>query len=88
MAPTNTSATQPQPRQVTLEEFLNGQRIINGNLVYVDQHLVEAITKLKDAVGSVLKVDLTLVDEALAEAKEYSDAIPGVNPPGCVYPPN
>ena len=86
MAPTNTSATQPQAKQVTLEEFLNGQRVINGKFVYVDQYLVKAITELRNAVDGVLKVNLTSVDEALAEAKEYSDAIPGVNPPGCDYP--
>ena len=71
---------------VTLEAFLYGQRVINGKLCYVDQHLVKAITELRNAVDGVLKVDLRLVDEALAKAKSYSEAIPGVNPPGCEYP--
>ena len=83
----NGTAIRSQPNHVTLDEFLEGQRKINGRLCRVDQKIVTAITELRNAInGAGLSIDFTSVDEALQQASYWSQAIPGVNPPGCEYP--
>jgi hypothetical protein len=81
---TRESTVTPEAQtKVTLEAFLQGQRKINGRLCTVDQELLKAIIELKNAVEGVLKIDLTSVNAAIAQANSVSQAIPGIDPPGC-----
>ncbi|MGH9970001.1 MAG: hypothetical protein ACREBG_19705 [Pyrinomonadaceae bacterium] len=78
---TQTEECVPVP---TLEAFFRGQRDINGRLCDVDWRLLNAISELRNALqNSSLDVDLAAVDRAMAVAQSCSDAVAGVDPPGC-----
>ena len=80
------SAPVQQKSSVTLEQFLQGQRQINGKLYDVDLKLLQAIIELRDALEEVLKIDTTALNKAIEIAKARASVIPGVEPPGCEYP--
>ena len=75
-----------QKSDVSLQEFLQGQRQINGRLYDVDLKLLQAIVELRDALESVLKIDTTELNKAIELVKSSASVIPGVEPPGCEYP--
>ena len=85
-ARTKKSSPAQQKTTVTLEQFLQGQRQINGRLYDVDLKLVQAIEQLRDALQSVLKIDTTALNETIELLKTRANVIPGVEPPGCEYP--
>lgn len=85
-ARTRKSSPAQQKTTVTLEQFLQGQRQINGRLYDVDLRLLDAIVQLRDALERVLKIDTTELNKTIELVKARASVIPGVEPPGCESP--
>lgn len=97
----NTNAVAPQTQKVlpTPEEYWKyweGQRKINGLLFQTDMSLVGAILELKKVVAKILElhaddprlqIDLSGFYDFVGKAKEYTEQVPAVDPPGCSTPP-
>ena len=70
----------------TLEQFLQGQRQINGRLYDVDLQLLQAIVQLRDVLERVLKIDTKELNKTIELVRSRASVIPGVEPPGCEGP--
>jgi|KBSSwiStaDraftv2_1062776.scaffolds.fasta_scaffold69185_4 hypothetical protein len=74
------------PDDYTQSGINKGQRKINYALTLVDEKLVKAIEKLRDAIAAVPaahNIDLAEVNEAIDDALETSKKVAGIKPPGC-----
>lgn len=86
---TNEMAYDPNdydPNDYTQAGINKGQRKINYALTLVDEKLVEAIKKLRDAIKAVpatQHIELDEVNEAIDDALETSRLVAGIKPPGC-----
>ena len=69
----------PEPGPVTLEQFLKGQREINGSFY-------EALDEILEVISAMRTTELGGKDP-LARAKELVEGVPVIDPPGCVPPP-
>ena len=70
----------------TQEAINDGQRKINYKLHYSCKELVEVVEALKDAIKGkpgFESVDFGAIESAITEASEYTEAVPGIIPPGC-----
>ena len=64
----------------------SGQRKINYALTLVDEKLVKALEKLKDAFATLPaahKIDFTEVNKAIDDALDTCRQVAGIKPPGC-----
>jgi len=79
-----------KPEDFSQSAINRGQRLINGELVLVDQKLAKAIEELKNVLASALSnVNFASVQAAIDEVKRDSEGVAGIIPPGCdyVHPP-
>ena len=69
------------------QEAINeGQRKINGALVYVDGHVIEALDALIKALANkniLCRQDLDKISKPFKEAYYTSKKVAGIEPPGC-----
>jgi len=81
----------PYPPEDFSQSAINrGQRLINGELVLVDQKIARAIEELKNVLATALSnVNFASVQAAIEEVKRDSEEVAGIIPPGCdyVHPP-
>jgi len=81
----------PYPPEDFSQSAINrGQRLINGELVQVDQKIAKAIEELKNVLAgakSLTGVNFKSVQAAIDEVKKDSQEVAGIIPPGCDYRP-
>jgi hypothetical protein len=75
------------------QQFNEGQIKINGQLVMVDQTLIEILRLIRIALMKVPKLakdDFAKIDELLKKVYHASKDVAHVKPPGCepAYPPD
>ena len=80
------------PEDFSQSAINRGQRLINGELVLVDQKIAKAIEELKNVLASasgLAGVNFDAVQAAIDEVKKDSEEVAGIIPPGCdyVHPP-
>jgi len=89
----HTSYTPPPPyppEDFSQSAINRGQRLINGELVQVDQKIAKAIEELKNVLAgakSLTGVNFESVQAAIDEVKKDSKEVAGIIPPGCDYRP-
>jgi len=79
-----------KPEDFSQSAINRGQRLINGELVLVDQKIAKAIEELKNVLATALSnVNFASVQAAIEEVKRDSEEVAGIIPPGCdyVHPP-
>ena len=79
-----------KPEDFSQSAINRGQRLINGELVLVDQKIAKAIEELKNVLATALSnVNFASVQAAIEEVKRDSGGVAGIIPPGCdyVHPP-
>ena len=81
-----------KPEDFSQSAINRGQRLINGELVLVDQKIAKAIEELKNVLASasgLAGVNFDAVQAAIDEVKKDSEEVAGIIPPGCdyVHPP-
>jgi len=81
-----------KPEDFSQSDINSGQRLINGELVLVDQKLAKAIEELKNVLAnapSLSNVNFESLQAAIDEVKKDSQEVAGIIPPGCdyVHPP-
>ena len=79
-----------KPEDFSQSAINRGQRLINGELVLVDQKIARAIEELKNVLATALSnVNFASVQAAIEEVKRDSEEVAGIIPPGCdyVHPP-
>jgi hypothetical protein len=79
-----------KPEDFSQSAINRGQRLINGELVLVDQKIAKAIEELKNVLATALSnVNFASVQAAIEEVKRDSKGVAGIIPPGCdyVHPP-
>ena len=68
------------------EAINDGQRKINGALVYVDRHVIDALDALIKALTDkkiLCRHDLDKISKPFKEAYYTSGKVAGIEPPGC-----
>ena len=74
----------------TIDQINNNQGQINFLLVSVDQRVIWTLKEILGVLKTVpqLKdVDFTRLENSLKEAKDASNRVADITPPGCVEPP-
>lgn len=75
-----------QPEDYSQAAINSGQRKINYALTVIDEKLVKVIEALRDAIAALPTahgIDLKNVNAAIKEARDLSQLVAGVKPPGC-----
>ena len=79
-----------KPEDFSQSAINRGQRLINGELVLVDQKIAKAIEELKNVLVNALPgTNFDSVQAAIEEVEKDSKEVAGIIPPGCdyVHPP-
>jgi hypothetical protein len=76
----------PKPGPVTLKQFLDGQRKINGSFYEVLDEVMKVL-KANNLTANNLKASKSSkAANSLNQVSKLVDAVPHVDPPGCVSP--
>lgn len=74
------------PEDFSQSAINRGQRLINGELVLVDQKIAKAIEELKNVLVNALPgTNFDSVQDAIDEVYKDSKEVAGIIPPGCEY---
>jgi hypothetical protein len=80
----------PKRGRVSLEDFLDGQRKINGSFYEALDKILEALGAASDALAgageSMAKGTRSEPAGPLAATRKLVEDVPGIDPPGCLPP--
>ena len=75
-----------QKKPPTLPQFLDGQARINGGFYMILGSILDRMGVPSKAKASLYKPLGATIEDSLQRARDMVDAIPNIDPPGCLDP--